>query len=105
MEPETLVTGIPNTLPPQNKKECWSLAASESAPVLLEILAAKPDQRNKTPVAAYQRKTKIYNTLAYDRSNPIKCRLIPSSQIGKPSPFRFIGSYITAISCRKSLNI
>jgi hypothetical protein len=31
MEPETLVSGIPNTLPPQNQKECWSLAASEFA--------------------------------------------------------------------------
>ncbi len=63
MEPEALVSGIPNTLPPQNQKECWSLAASEFAPVSLEKLAEKTDQRNKTPVTADQRKTKIYNTL------------------------------------------
>ena len=41
MEPETLVSGIPNTLPPQNQKECWSLAASEFTPDSLEKLAAK----------------------------------------------------------------
>src|ERR1700730_15623926 len=54
----SIVSGIPNTLPPKELNECWSLAASEFA---LRTVKSRPENNSPPPVP--QSKTGIYNTL------------------------------------------
>jgi hypothetical protein len=57
-----VVSGIPNTLPPQDLKGALSLAASEFAPVFTARIRRKIQTwRAKTLVPATRRKTGIYN--------------------------------------------
>src|ERR1700738_4243013 len=53
----SIVSGIPNTLPPKDLNECWSLAASEFA-----LRTVRPTENNP-PLPVPQSKTGIYNTL------------------------------------------